>query len=309
MPGKTKYRTTCLVKTRLAPASLTLALFVLQWLPGAVAADDAPKAPAGFDQDITETDPTAAAEREARLITGVRQLTFEGRRAGEGYFSKDGSLMVFQSERERGNPFFQIYLMDLEFGDIERISPGHGKTTCAWIHPDANQVLFASTHDDPQARAKQAEEIRLRESGRQRRYSWDYDEHYEIYIYDRQAKKYTNVTNVRGYDAEGSFSPDGRLIAFASNRRAYSEQLSAEERKMFEHDPATMMDIYICNADGSNVRRLTTKPGYDGGPFFSPDGSRICWRHFTTDGAIAEIMTMNIDGTDKRQLTKIGAMS
>ena len=86
---------------------------------------------------------------ESLLLEGTRQLTFEGRRAGEGYFSADGSKMVFQSEREEGNPFYQIYLMDLELGDVERISPGMGKTTCAWIHPDGKRVMFASTHSDP----------------------------------------------------------------------------------------------------------------------------------------------------------------
>ena len=119
------------------------------------------------------------------MLSGTRQLTFEGRRAGEGYFSQDGSQLVFQSERETGNPFFQIYVMDRETGDIERVSPGRGKTTCAWIHPDGNKVLFASTHDDESARDKQRAEIELRQSGNERRYSWDYDEHFEIYEFDR----------------------------------------------------------------------------------------------------------------------------
>ncbi len=262
-----------------------------------------------IERDITETDEVAANAREAELVARARQLTFEGRRAGEGYFSKGGSQLVLQSERESSNPFFQIYLMDLDTGDVDRISPGHGKTTCAWIHPDGENVLFASTHDDTQALKKQEDEIRLRASGKQRRYSWDYDEHFEIYVYNRKTEAYTNVTNTRGYDAEGSFSPDGKLIAFASNRRAYTGELSDDERELFKHDPATMNDIYICRADGTNVQRLTTEAGYDGGPFFSPDGRRICWRHFTTNGAIAEIMTMNIDGSGKRQLTQIGAMS
>ena len=76
------------------------------------------------------------SESEGRLLSRVRQLTFEGRRAGEGYFSRDGLQMIFQSEREPGNPFFQIYHLDLETGDVARVSPGTGKTTCSWIHPD-----------------------------------------------------------------------------------------------------------------------------------------------------------------------------
>ena len=85
-------------------------------------------------------EPTAAPDtlgNEQRLVSGVRQLIFEGRRSGEGYFSVDGSLMIFQSERESENPFYQMYLMDLETGDTRRVSPGYGKTTCGWIHPDS----------------------------------------------------------------------------------------------------------------------------------------------------------------------------
>ena len=261
------------------------------------------------DPDITETNPTEARGLEERLVRRVRQLTFEGRRAGESYFSADGRQMIFQSEREPGNPFFQIYLMNLESGDTQRISPGTGKTTCAWIHPQGDRVLFASTQEDPDAKLEQQQELEQRASGKERRYAWDYDLFYDIYEYDLAGRTYRPLTREKGYDAEGSWSPDGSLIAFASNRSAYEQQLTAEQQKAFELDPAWANEIYLMNADGSNVRRLTTTPGYDGGPFFSPDGKRICWRRFAENGATAEVMTMNIDGSDQRQLTKLGAMS
>ena len=245
---------------------------------------------------------------ESKFLRNTRQLTFEGRRAGEGYFSPDGKRMVFQSERDPANPFYQIYLMDLETGDIEKVSPGHGKTTCAWIHPDGDRVLFASSHDDPQARDKQQAEIDLRESGKQRRYAWDYDPAFELYERGRDGK-YKRLTNAKGYDAEGSYSPDGKQIAFASNRQAFSKDLAPREKELFQIDPAFMIDIYLMDADGTNVRQLTDVPGYDGGPFFSPDGSRICWRRFSEDGATAEIYSMKTDGSDVRRLTEIGAMS
>ena len=87
----------------------------------------------------------------ASPISDARQLTFEGERAGEGYFSADGSKMIFQSERTEGNPFFQMYLFDLETGDVERLSTGVGKTTCGWLHPDGERALFATTQFDPKA--------------------------------------------------------------------------------------------------------------------------------------------------------------
>ena len=235
--------------------------------------------PSASAQDKSPATSRAASDAaESALLTNIRQLTFEGRRAGEGYFDRSGTQMVFQSERSAGNPFFQIYLMDLTTGDVERVSPGFGKTTCAWIHPQGDQVMFASTQSDPEAEAKQKAELQMRAEGKQRRYSWDYDEHYELTVWNRKTKKYHTLTNQKGYDAEGSWSPDGGQIVFASNRRAYTEKLTEKEREQFKIDPAYMMDIYVMNADGSDVRRLTEAPGYDGGPFFSPDGKRICWR-------------------------------
>ena len=253
--------------------------------------------------------PAASNDPEAGLLDNTRQLTFEGRRAGEGYFSADGSRMVFQSERDAANPFYQIYLMDLETGDVERLSPGSGKTTCAWVHPSGDRVLYASTHEDPEAQKKMQAELDLRASGKQRRYSWDYDEQYEIYAHDLQTGTRVNLTNSLGYDAEGAYSPDGSQIVFASNRRAYYGVMTPEERATFEHDKSFLMDIYLMNADGTDVRRLTDSPGYDGGPFFSADGRQITWRRFSVDGSRAEIFTMDLASGKERQLTRMGVMS
>jgi len=246
---------------------------------------------------------------EVRLLEHAHQLTFEGKRAGEGYFGADGRTLVFQSEREPGNPFYQIYTMDLETGAVTRVSPGVGKTTCAWLHPSGRQVLFASTHADPEAREKQTREIEFRASGQQRRYAWDYDPSYDLYSFDRDTGAYTQLTHEPGYDAEGSYSPDGQWIVFSSNRHAYTEALSVDDGKLFENDPSAMLELYRMRADGSELQRLTNTLGYDGGPFFSPDGQRIVWRRFAPDGGSAEIYTMNLDGSDVRQLTKLGVLS
>lgn len=278
----------------------TLALASVSLLPSPIAAQD---------NETTEkivNDP----EAQARFITQSRRLTIEGRRAGEGYFSPGDGLMVLSSEREPGNPFYQIYVLDLRTGDSHRVSPGIGKTTCAYFRSKNDELLFSSTHLDPEAEKKQKEEIEFRESGKERRYSWDYDEHYDVFSANIDGTGLTRLTDAPGYDAEAAYSPDGEEIVFTSNRHAFpAEDLSEEDRKRMEYDQAYFLDLYIMDADGSNQRRLTDWPGYDGGPFFSPDGESIVWRHFTEDMMQADVYTIKTDGSDVRRLTNFHSMS
>ena len=246
---------------------------------------------------------------EDDFLTRVRRITIEGRRAGEGYFSPDGTKMVIQSEREEGNPFYQIYELDLVTGDSRRVSPGHGKTTCAFFRPGTLDIMFSSTHHDPRSMALQSEELAFRASGQERRYAWDYDPEMEIYVEEADSGALTRLTDVRGYDAEGSYSPDGEWIVFSSMRDAYDRELSADQARQLDADPSYFGEIYIMRADGSDQRRLTDVPGYDGGPFFSPDGSRIVWRRFDESGLVADVWSMNPDSTDARLITDFGSMS
>src|SRR3979409_925827 len=96
----------------------TLARRLLPWAPIVTALITAIPAPLG-----QETSP------ERDLLPRIGRLTVDGKRAGEGYWSPDGKRLVFQSEREPGNPFYQIYTLDLTTGASKRISPGLGKTT------------------------------------------------------------------------------------------------------------------------------------------------------------------------------------
>jgi len=250
-----------------------------------------------------------ASYQERDFLTRVRRLTVEGKRAGEGYWSPDGKRLVFQSEREPSNPWYQIYTLDLTSGDVNRISPGIGKTTCAFFRPGTSEIEFASTHLDPQSKKLQDEELAFRASGKERRYSWDYDDHMDIFSYDEKTKATKQLTTARGYDAEASYSPDGQWIVFSSMRDAYNRTLSAAEKKSLDENPSYFAEIYIMRADGSGQKRLTNVPGYDGGPFFTHDGSRIVWRRFDEMGLIANVWTMKPDGSDAKQITDFGSMS
>ncbi|MDE0887356.1 MAG: M28 family peptidase [Myxococcota bacterium] len=252
-----------------------------------------------------------SAPREKALLSGINQLSFEGLRAGEGYFSRSGDLLIFQSERQESNPFYQIYTLDLKKGSVQRVSPGIGKATCGWIHPGSRRALFASTHLDPSSQSEQRLELERRTSGQKRRYAWDYDPSYDLFSVPLDAPGETipqALTRSRGYDAEGSWSPNGRQILFASNRHAYAEGAEVDQ-DLLARDPSYFIDLYIMDSSGQNIRRLTDSPGYDGGPFFSPGGDRIVWRRFSPDGLTAEIYSMATDGSEIRQLTRLGVLS
>jgi Tol biopolymer transport system component len=84
------------------------------------------------------------------------------------------------------------------------------------------------------------------------------------------------------------------------------------------------LDIYTMNVDGTNVKQLTNTRGYDGGPWWSPDGTQIVYRaHHPKDSAElaqynellannmirpskVELFVMNADGSNNRQITNLG---
>ena len=131
---------------------------------------------------------------------------------------------------------------------------------------------------------------------------------YEIFVADLSGSILTQLTDSPGYDAEATISPKGDRIIFTSSR---------------DGD----LELYTMNLDGSDVRRITNRLGYDGGAFFSPDGSKIVWRAqypetpadqadyraLLADGLIRptvlELWIANADGTDARQITKLGKAS
>src|SRR5262245_51399143 len=228
---------------------------------------------------------------ESAHLKNVRQVTRGFVRAGEGYFSPDKTHIIFQAEEKGDNPFYQIFIQDLASGAFRRVSPGVGKTTCGYFHPNGKKVIFASSHGDPDAKKHYAAEFKLRDEEKQtkkrRRYVWDFDPYMDIYESNLDGSGLKALTKTKGYDAEGSYSADGKQIVFCSNR-------SGEKN----------LELYIMDADGSNVRQLTRAPGcYNGGPFFSPDGKRVIFRSDRKKKDHLQLYVINADGTGEKALT------
>jgi dipeptidyl aminopeptidase/acylaminoacyl peptidase len=95
------------------------------------------------------------------------------------------------------------------------------------------------------------------------------------------------VLVLAGDDRYPTFAPDGAQIAFR-----HGDDLI---------EPSGDEEVYVMDADGTNVRRLTDSPGLDEGPVWSPDGTKIAFSS-DRDGQ-QEIYVMNADGSDPRRLT------
>lgn len=238
-----------------------------------------------------------SVEGEKR-IKNIKQLTFGGENA-EAYWSSDGKKLTFQSKRD-GRGCDQIYTMNADGTGTKMISNGEGRTTCSYFFNKNKNILYGSTH----LGAKECPPNPDFSKG----YVWAIYPTYDIFSATADGKNIKQLTNSPGYDAEATVSTDGKKVIFTSMR---------------DGD----LDLYVMDTKGKNVKRLTTELGYDGGAFFSPDGKQIVYRsyHPKTAAEIArykdrlannlieptvfEVWVMNADGTNKRQVTKLGAAS
>lgn len=241
--------------------------------------------------DAGPAEAPAASVPESACLSDIRQLTSRAmglQRSGEAYFAPDGRTIIFQAVPP-GAVEYQIYTLQLtdegaaKPESLRMVSTGGGACTCSYFRPDGKRIIFASSHLDPRLSTtpRPAADEAFRTS---RGYRWDFNEWMDVFEADPDGGNRTRLTDAKGYDAECAYSPDGKLIVFASARSGDVE-------------------IYVMQADGSNVRRITRAAGYDGGPFFAPDGKRVIYRSDRRGDGNMQIFTNNLDGTDEVALT------
>ncbi len=267
----------CLIACVLVPAPAAFAAPPKEPAKTPKRSDDggSAKAPVEVSADV--------AHREGEHLRNIQQVTFGLPRAGEGYFSPDGTMIVYQAYPV-GYPFYQIYMQKLGEKSVRLISPGRGRTTCSYFTPDGKRILFAASHTDPNMDETERLAREEERAGGRPRYKWNFDPHMDIYVINVDGSGMRRLTDAPGYDAEGSYSADGKRIVFTSTR---------------DGDP----DLYVMDADGANVRQLTNVAGYDGGPFFSPDGRWVVFRSDRQKKDMLQLFAISVDGKSTVQLT------
>jgi Tol biopolymer transport system component len=277
--------------------AMTLATTACRTEPTSTGAGDdgRPRAEGLTDGSATEDPYRLEGERHLR---NIRMLTDGGQNA-EAYFSFDGSRLIYQAT-VGDLECDQIFTMDIDGGDKKMVSTGMGRTTCAYFLPGDRKILYSSTHlGDPDCPPP---------PGFEHGYVWKLYETFDIFVADADGSNVKRLTDSGRYDAEATVSPTGSKIVFTSCR---------------DGDP----ELYLMNLDGSEQTRLTFEKGYDGGAFFSQDGSKICFRASRpkTEEELEdyqelveeslyrpttlEIFVMDADGSNMRQVTKLGRAS
>lgn len=244
---------------------------------------------------------------EAPILSGHVQLTSRDTfvKAGEAYFGPDGDWIIFQAvpvppEGEDPDEHYSMYVAGLERDGSGAITGLHepfmvsepgSANTCGWAHPLKPYHFLFGTTTTPPAEEGQA--------GYQRgtsKYSWQFpremevvrswidpefvtagDEHVNLYVGEPEP-----IFERDGYDAEASWSNDARFVLYT--HVAPPGDVRAGDGDIWVYD--TLSDVHT---------PLVTKPGYDGGPFFSPDSKRICYRSDRRGDNLLQVMVADLE--------------
>jgi len=148
----------------------------------------------------------------------VQQLTFGGDNA-EAYWSYDGKYIVFQrTNAKQGLKCDQIFYGKVpeKPGDkfeYKMISSGKGRCTCPFITKDGKHIIYASTHLGADTCPPVPDRSKYGN-----KYIWPLYDSYDIFMADLDGKIIKQLTHSKGYDAEGTLSPDGKKMIYTSDK-------------------------------------------------------------------------------------------
>ncbi len=107
-----------------------------------------------------------------------------------------------------------------------------------------------------------------------------------LHLVDLRTGRKTPIVTHGDFNISPSFSPDGKTLAFSRSVGNGNTE------------------IFVCNRDGSNLRRLTTARGIDTNPAWSPTGREIAFT--SSRSGTPQIYIMGAEGSDLRRITFLG---
>ena len=154
-------------------------------------------------------------------------------------FSFDAEWVVFTSERYGSADIFRARTNGM---GLERLTDSAAFDDQAALSPDGQSLAFVSTRDTGST---------------------------DVYLLDLKTRQTRNLTSTPGGDYRPSWSPDGRRLAFSSDRG------TGLQRSPGNWEQTQAASIYVVNADGRELRKLSSDGQLAGSPKWSPDGTRV----------------------------------
>ncbi|MBL0334937.1 MAG: PD40 domain-containing protein [Chitinophagaceae bacterium] len=215
-----------------------------------------------------------------------------------GAFMKDGKHIVFAStfqgadtcppvpdRKKYGNKYiwplydsYDIYMADLDGKIVKQLTHSKGYDAEATISPDGKKMIYTS----------------------------DKDGDIDLYIMNLKTGKEKKITNTLGYDGGAWFSPDGKKIIWRASRPKTDAEVKEYKDLLAENLVApTNMEVFIANADGSNVTQVTHFGQANWAPAYFPDSKKIIFasNQEYKRGFPFNIYSINEDGSNLQKIT------
>ncbi|MCR9252899.1 MAG: hypothetical protein NXI20_20920 [bacterium] len=173
---------------------------------------------------------------------------------------------------------FDIFVTDLDGNILKQLTDTPGYDAEATVSPNGDKIVFTSMRSGD----------------------------LELYTMNIDGSDVVQITDELGYDGGAFFSPDGSKLIFRSSRPKTDEEIKIYKDLLAEGlVMPTDMELYICNADGSDLRQLTDLGKSNWCPFFHPSGEKVVFssNHETERGFPFNLYMINIDGTGLEQIS------
>lgn len=173
---------------------------------------------------------------------------------------------------------FDIFISDLNGNVIKQVTNSPGYDAEATVSPDGKKIVFTSTRSGD----------------------------LELYTMDIDGSNVKQITTGLGYDGGAFFSPDSKKLVFRASRPKTEEEIKTYKDLLAQNlVQPTDLEIFTCNADGSDLKQITNLGGANWAPFFHPNGKKIIFasNHHSSSGRFFNLFTINTDGTGLEQIT------
>jgi TolB protein len=176
---------------------------------------------------------------------------------------------------------YDIYVSDLNGNIIDTLTHEPGYDAEATVSPNGDKIVFTSLRSGD----------------------------LELYTMDIDGSNVKQITDVLGYDGGAFFSQDGSMLVFRASRPETEEDVKVyKELLAIGQVMPTNMEIFVCNADGSELRQVTRLGKANWAPYFHPSMKKIIFssNHASERGYQFNLYMINLDGTGLEQITYDG---